>query len=184
MSTNTILETRPALPAGAWKLDPVHSHIGFAVEYGVGTFRGSFAGVEAQLEVSDDGQVTLTGSAPVTGVRVQDENLAAHLQSPDFFDAERAPEITFSSTEIERSGDEITVAGELEIKGTTVPVKATGTVRDPAEDAHGSTRFGLTLETVIDRTKFGLDWNMELPNGQPALANDVTLNVDLYFVKA
>jgi polyisoprenoid-binding protein YceI len=183
MSTSTILETRPALPAGLWKLDPVHSHIGFAVQYGVGTFRGNFAGVEAELQVAEDGRATLTGSAPVTGVRVQDENLAAHLQSPDFFDAERTPEIRFTSTKIERAGDAITVAGDLEIKGVSLPVKATGTVADPAEDAHGNTRFGLTLETVVDRTQFGLDWNMELPSGEPALANDVTLNVDLYFVK-
>ena len=62
-------------------------------------------------------------------------------------------------------------------------MEARGTVTDPAEDAHGNTRFGLKLETTVDRTKFGIDWNMELPNGQPALANDVTLNVDLYFVK-
>jgi polyisoprenoid-binding protein YceI len=183
MSTNTILETRPALTTGVWKLDPVHSHIGFAVEYGVGTFRGSFSPVESVLEVSDDGHATLTGSAPVTGVRVQDENLAAHLQSPEFFDAERTPEIRFTSTRIARSGDEITVAGDLEIKGHTQAVEATGTVTDPAEDAHGNTRFGLKLETVVDRTKFGLDWNMELPNGQPALANEVTLTTELYFVR-
>jgi polyisoprenoid-binding protein YceI len=182
MSTSTILET--ALPAVTWSLDPVHSHVGFAVEYGVGTFRGSFAGVEASLQVAEDGGVTLTGTAPVNGVRVQDENLAAHLQSPDFFDAERTPAIEFRSTEVERDGDEVRVAGELAIKGAAVPVTAAGKVVDPAVDAHGNTRFGLTLETVVDRTEFGLNWNMELPNGGPALANDVTLSVDLYFVKA
>ena len=60
----------------------------------VGTFRGSFSPVDATLAVGEDGTATLTGSAPVAGVKVQDENLTAHLQSPDFFDAERAPEIT------------------------------------------------------------------------------------------
>jgi polyisoprenoid-binding protein YceI len=183
MSTNTILETRPALPTGVWKLDPVHSHVGFAVEYGVGTFRGSFSPVEAKLEVREDGQATLTGSAPVAGIKVQDENLVAHLQSPDFFDLERTPEITFNSTAIERSGDEITIAGDLEIKGVTQPVEARGRVTDPAEDAHGNVRFGLELETTVDRTQFGLNWNMELPSGEPALANDVTLTADLYLVK-
>ena len=68
MSTTTILETGSALPVGTWKLDPVHSHVGFAVEYGVGTFRGSFAGVEASLQIDDDGDVVLTGSAPVDAV--------------------------------------------------------------------------------------------------------------------
>ena len=183
MSTNTILETRSALPTGTWKLDPVHSHAAFAVEYGVGTFRGSFSPVEAKLEVTDDGRATLSGAAPVVGVKVQDENLAVHLQSPDFFDAERTPEITFTSTAIERSADEITIAGDLQIKGHSQPVEARGTVTDPAEDAHGFVRFGLELRTTVDRTKFGLDWNMELPNGQPALANEVDLTADLYFVQ-
>jgi polyisoprenoid-binding protein YceI len=183
MSTSTILETGSALPVGTWNLDPVHSHVGFGVEYGVGTFRGSFAGVEASLQIGDEGGVTLTGSAPVGGVRVQDENLAAHLQSPEFFDAERTPAITFTSTEVSRAGDEVTVAGDLTIKGATVPATATGRITDPAEDAHGNFRFGLKLETVVDRTEFGLNWNMELPSGEPALANEVTLTTELYFVK-
>jgi polyisoprenoid-binding protein YceI len=183
MSTKTILETGPALATGVWNLDPVHSQIGFAVEYGVGTFRGSFSPVEARLEATEDGRATLTGKAPVAGVKVQDENLLAHLQSPEFFDAERSPEIRFTSNAVERSGDEIKITGDLEIKGQTQSVEARGTVADPAEDAHGNVRFGLKLETVVDRTKFGLDWNMALPNGQPALANDVTLSAELYFVK-
>lgn len=184
MSTNTILETRPALPTGLWKLDSVHSHVGFAVEYGVGTFRGSFSPVEAKLEVGESGRATLTGSAPVAGIRVQDENLVAHLQSPDFFDVERTPEITFTSTAVERSGDnEITIAGDLQIKGVSRPVVAKGTITDPAEDPHGAVKFGLVLVTTVDRTQFGLDWNMELPNGQPALANEVTLTTELFFVR-
>jgi len=183
MSTSTILETGSALPVGTWKLDPVHSHIGFAVEYGVGTFRGSFAGVEASLQVDDGGEVALIGSAPVDGVRVQDENLAAHLQSPDFFDAERTPAITFRSTEVERDGDEVRVAGELEIKGTTRQVDARGKITDPAEDGHGNVKFGLALETTIDRTEFGLNWNMDLPSGEPALAGDVTISTELFFVR-
>jgi polyisoprenoid-binding protein YceI len=183
MSTSTILETRSALPAGTWKLDPIHSHAGFAVRYGVGTFRGSFAGVEASLEVAEDGRATLTGSAPVTGVRVQDENLAAHLQSPDFFDAERTPAVTFTSSAIERDGDEVTITGDLEIKGTTQRVAARGTITDPAEDGHGNVKFGLVLETAVDRTQFGLNWNMELPSGEPALANEVTISAELFFVR-
>lgn len=183
MSTNTILETRPALPTGSWELDPVHSLVGFAVEYGVGTFRGSFSPAAARLDVSADGQATLKGSVAVTAIKVQDENLAAHLQSPDFFDAQRAPEITFASTSIERSGNEITIAGDLQIKGVTVPVVAKGSITEPAEDPHGRVKFGLVLETKVDRTDFGLNWNMELPSGGPALANEVAVNAELYLVR-
>jgi polyisoprenoid-binding protein YceI len=180
---STILETRQAIPTGTWNIDPVHSHVGFEVEYVVGTFRGSFSPVDAKLEVAD-GTGTLTGSAPVAGVKVQDQNLTAHLQSPEFFDIERTPEVTFVSTEIERSGDEITIKGDLTIKGVTAPVEGKGTITDPAEDAHGGVRFGLKLETTVDRTKFGLNWNTPLPSGEPALANEVTLTAELYLVRA
>ncbi len=181
---STVLETPKTLPAGTWTVDPTHSQVGFAVDYMVGTFRGTFSPVEAKLEVADDGSATLTGSAPVSGIKVQDENLTAHLQSPDFFDAERAPEISFRSTEIDRSGSEISVAGKIEIRCVTQSVVLTGTIGEPAEDPFGGVRFGLQLETTVDRTAFGIDWNNPLPNGKPALANDVTLTAELYLVKA
>ena len=181
---STITETTTGLPTGTWNVDPVHSHVGFAVDYIVGAFRGSFSPVDAKLEVAEDGTSKLTGYAPVAGIKVQDENLAAHLQSPDFFDVERTPEITFTSTEIRRSGAEITIAGELTIKGETQPVELKGTVSDPTDDAYGGVRFGLKLETTIDRTKFGINWNNPLPSGEPSLANDVTLTAELYVVKA
>jgi polyisoprenoid-binding protein YceI len=176
------VETRNALPVGSWNLDPVHSQIGFAVDYHVGTFRGNFSPVEAKLEVAEDGTAKLTGSAPVSGVRVQDDNLTGHLQSPDFFDAERTPEIAFSSNEITVSGDRLEVDGDLTIKGTTLPVKATGTVGEQ-KDYMDHPYFGLKLETQVDRTQFGLNWNNPLPNGDGALANDVTITAELYFTK-
>src|SRR4051794_10103787 len=167
-------QTRQILPTGTWNIDPVHSTVGFAVDYIVGTFNGSFSPVDASLEVTDEGS-GLNGSAPVSGVKVQDENLEAHLQSPDFFDAERAPRIEFASTEIRRSGDEIEIDGNLNIKGVSLPVELRGTVTEPADDPYGGVRFALKLETTIDRTKFGMNWNNPLPNGEPSLANDVKL---------
>jgi polyisoprenoid-binding protein YceI len=178
-----LTEARTALPTGTWNLDPVHSQVGFAVDYMVGTFRGTFSPIEAKLEVPEDGTAKLTGSAPVSGVKVQDENLAAHLQSPEFFDAERAPEITFASTDIRRDGDRVEVDGELTIKGASLPVHLEGTITDPAEDPYGGVRIGLNLTTTVDRTQFGIDWNNPLPSGEPALGNDVTLTADLSFVK-
>lgn len=178
----TATETQ-ALPVGNWNVDPVHSTAGFAIKYMIGTFRGSFSPPAARLEVSEDGSAVLTGSVPVAGVKVQDENLEAHLQSPEFFDAERTPEVGFRSTEIRRNGDEVEIDGELTIRGNTAPVTATGTITDPADDPFGGVRFGLVLETTIDRTKFGLNWNNPLPNGKPALANDVAISAELYLVK-
>lgn len=181
--TTTTVDTRNILPVGTWAVDPVHSQVGFAVDYHVGTFRGSFSPVEASLEVREDGSASLTGSVPVTGVKVQDENLAGHLLSPDFFDAERTPEISFASTEISKAGDEVEITGELSIKGVTLPVRAKGSVGEQKEYMERP-YFGLKLEARIDRTRFGLNWNNPLPNGDPALANDVTVIAELFLTKA
>jgi polyisoprenoid-binding protein YceI len=180
----TIAQARDILPAGTWQLDPAHSQVGFAVEYLVGTFRGSFSPARATLEVAADGSATLTGTAAVADVKVQDENLAAHLASPDFFDAERAPELTFRSTDISHDGVDVTIRGQLTIKDHVEPVELRGTLAEPIQDAYGNERIGLVLSGAVDRTRFGLDWNTPLPNGEQALANDVTLNGELFFVKA
>jgi polyisoprenoid-binding protein YceI len=183
MSTTTATTASPpSLPTGTWQLDPVHSSIGFAVEYMVGRFRGQFREATARLVDGDDGP-RLTGSVRVASVDVKDENLAAHLQSPEFFDAERHPELRFTSRQFSRDGDRLTIAGEIEIRGVTQPVELTGTVTDPITDPFGRERIGLTVSTTVDRTAFGLDWNAPLPTGEPALANDVTIVAELYFVR-
>ena len=179
----TFTEQHTTIPAGTWAVDATHSRIEFAIEYLAGTFRGSFSPFEGNL-VAEGSELKLEGAAPVAGVSVQDENLAAHLQGPDFFDAERAPEIRFLSTGFVRSGGEITVRGELTIRGITKPVELAGTIGDPITDGYGRERLSLTLSTTIDRTAFGIDWNLPLPTGQPALAKDVTLTAELYLVKA
>ena len=181
---STIAEARDVLPAGTWKLDPAHSQVGFAVDYMIGTFRGSFSPVEATLEVPENGAPTLAGSTKVANVKVQDANLEAHLQSPDFFDVERTPELTFNSSEIVRSGDEVAVRGELSVRGVSLPVQLAGAVSEPITDPYGQERIGLTLTGAVDRTQFGLDWNNPLPSGEPALANRVALTAELYLVKA
>jgi polyisoprenoid-binding protein YceI len=173
-----LTEARTALPAGTWTLDPVHSTIGFELPYLAGTFRGQFAEIEAKLT-----DTTLTGTARVTSVDVKDENLSAHLQSPEFFDAERYPELSFESRDLERSGDDLVVRGELTIRGITKPVELGGKIAGPITDAYGRERINLNVSTTVDRTDFGLDWNMPLPNGEPALANEVKLVAELYFVQ-
>src|SRR6266545_5227490 len=153
--------TRLGLPTGTWSLDPIHSTIGFELPYLAGTFRGHFTDVDAKLTAE-----SLTGSARVASVDVKDENLSAHLQSPDFFDAERHPELKFESREIERSGEALTVRGDIAIRGVTKPVELIGTVSEPLTDYAGRERVGFKLETTVDRTDFGVNWNMALPNGE------------------
>src|SRR4051794_18821408 len=153
------------LPAGTWSPDPVHSTIAFAVDYMAGTFQGSFSTWEASLA---DG--VLRGSADVASVQVKDPNLEAHLQGPDFFDAERHPQITFEAGDVTRSGNEVSLRGELAIKGHTEPVEIKGAITDPFDDPFGNERLGLKLEATVDRTVFGVSWNNPLPSGEPALS--------------
>jgi polyisoprenoid-binding protein YceI len=175
-------DTRQALPVGTWSLDPVHSTIGFEVDYMGGAFRGQFREVSAKLEADGDTPV-LTGAANVASADLKDENLTAHIQSPDFFDAERYPELSFESSEIERAGDQITVRGGITIRGVEKPIELTGTLADPVTDPYGRERISLTLGTTVDRSEFGVNWNVPLPDGKPALADEVKLSAELYFVK-
>jgi polyisoprenoid-binding protein YceI len=175
MST-TIEQQQTEVPAGSWQADPVHSSVGFAVKYlGVATFTGDLTNFEATL---NDGR--LDGKAQVASVEVKDENLKAHLQAPDFFDAERHPEVSFSGRHVGGGRFE----GELTIKGVTRPATLDGTVTGPVTDPYGNERYGLSLTTVVDRTAFDLNWNAPLPGGGFALANDVTLKAELSLVKA
>lgn len=168
------------IPTGTWSLDPVHSSIGFAVSYsGVGTFRGSFGEFDATLV---DGR--LEGTAKVESVRVDDENLAGHLQTPDFFDAERYPELRFVSSAIERDGERVSISGDLTLRGLTQPVEISGTVTGPLTDAYGRERVGFDVETSVNRRDFGIDWNMELPTGDAALGDDVLITANLALVQA
>jgi len=178
MSATATLATR--LPAGTWKVDPTHSSATFAVKHmAVGTFRGGFENLDAALIVSDDGAATLQGTVRADSITVKDENLLAHLGSPDFFDTERHPELSFRSDSLQPTDDGLLVEGELTIKGNTHPLQAHGSLSGPSVGLDGSQRLGLTLETTVDRTLYGLNWNAPLPKGGFALANDVELIVEL-----
>jgi len=172
--------TQALAPAGTWAADPVHSNVSFEVGYaGVNTFRGSFRDFQATL----DGD-SLAGSAKVASVDVKDEQLNGHLQTPDFFDAARYPEIAFRATSLERlDGDRVEGSGELTIKGVTQPVNLSGTLSEPATDPFGRERLGLRLETSIDRTRYGVSWNAPNQSGGDYLANDVKLIAELAFVR-
>ena len=161
---------------GTFAADPVHSHVGFEVPYAVATFSGEVTDFTATLV---DGH--LEGSAKIESIKLKDENLQAHVLSPEFFDAERHPVLTFSG-DLARDGDRATIDGEITMKGITRPATLEGTIVGPTVDHFGATRVGLKLETVVDRTDVDMKWNMPLPNGEPALSNDVTLRAELTLV--
>ena len=180
---STTAEHTTSVPTGTWSLDPIHSAVGFAINYsGAGTVRGGFNEFDAKLV---DGK--LEGSAKVASVSFDEPNLVGHLLSPDFFDAERFPELGFASKTIERKGDEVTIDGELTLRGVTKPVTISGTVVGPTPDAGVSgpiQRIALDVETTVDRREFGIEWNRDLPSGDPALSNDVKITANLALFQA
>ena len=169
---------------GTFDADPVHSSFNFAVRYqGVSLFRGAMEDVQAEL-VAEESGARLQGAAKVESISVRTpEQFRAHLLSDEFFGAERHPEVQFTSSSIDFADDgTVKLEGELTIKGITRPVVAAGTYQAPATDAFGGTRGHLNLEAVVDRTQFDMNWNMPLPAGGNALANDVTLIIDASLV--
>jgi polyisoprenoid-binding protein YceI len=163
--------TAEVVPAGTWRSDPVHSHVSFEVVHaGVDVFRGSFEDFDVSIA---DGIVE--GSVKVASVDVRDEQLNGHLQSPDFFDAQRFPEITFRADRLEW--------GEITIKGVTRPVELKTALSGPSTDPFGRERIGLSVEATIDRTEFGITWNAPNQSGGDYLANDVVLIARLALVR-
>jgi polyisoprenoid-binding protein YceI len=177
MSTSTI-----AAPPSTWRLDTTHSSVAFQIPYLANAFKGAFRDFRGTLDVTDAG-AKLSGVAQVASIDVKDDNLAAHLQSPDFFDAERHPELRFAADRVALDGESVEVSGEVTIKGVTQAVEATGTASGPLTDPHGNERIGMTLSASVDRTTFGVSWNAELPGGGQALGNEVTILAELYFVR-
>jgi polyisoprenoid-binding protein YceI len=173
------------IATGTWKIDTIHSHVGFAVKHMVvSTFRGSFEEYDGRLVSDADGNPRLEGSVAVDSIVVKDENLAGHLKSPDFFDTANHPQISFLSTEIRlRDGGELEVEGELTIKGNTHHVTARGSLEGPHVDIAGNDKLGVELQAVVDRRDYGLEWNAQLPKGGFALDNDVELQVSLELVR-
>jgi polyisoprenoid-binding protein YceI len=181
MSTATI----PQTVTGTWKIDRVHSHVGFAIKHMVvSTFRGSFDDYDGALSVDEDGVPRLEGTVRVDSIVVKDETLAAHLKAPDFFDSERYPELRFVSSGVHfGEAGELEVEGDLTIRDRTHRLVARGSVTGPHIDIAGNDKLGVELEAIVDRREFGLEWNAPLPKGGFALENDVKLEVALELVR-
>jgi polyisoprenoid-binding protein YceI len=174
--------TAPTTLDGTWVSDPVHSTASLAIKHMiVSTFRAAFRPVTATLEVNGD-DIRLAGHVKAESIDIEQPDFRAHVMGPDFFDIENTPDITFTSTSVGRGeGDAIEVDGELTVKGTTKPVKASGILIGPAVTMGDAEVVGIELETTVDKNDFGLNWNAPLPKGGLAIGDDVTLSVRLEF---
>jgi polyisoprenoid-binding protein YceI len=180
MSTQTVQQE---IPAGIYAVDPVHSSITFAITHnGVATFRSGFGSYKARLSGGEAPR--LEGTVDVASIEIDEEQLKGHLLSPDFFDAERYPQLRFVSSELSVEDDgSAHLRGELEIRGTKHEVEASGKFGQLGADLACNARVGFSVATTVDRRSFGLDWNAELPSGGEVLDYEVSIAVELELAK-
>jgi polyisoprenoid-binding protein YceI len=169
---------------GIFRAQPEPSTFAFAVRHsGVFWYRGALSDVAATLR-ADGEALELEGSARVDSISVvQPAAMRASVLGPEFFDAERHPEVNFRSTAI-RLGDDgrADIDGELTMRGVTRPVTATGHYAPPRQSSFGVIA-GLQLQTSIDRRAFGFEWQAELPGGGVAVGWDVVVDIDLLHIR-
>lgn len=174
------------LTAGTWNFDPAHSEVGFTVRHaGISKVRGSFNQVEAQLNIAENlADSKVTASVQIDSVNTKNADRDAHLRGEDFFDAAKHPAMTFTSTNFDLDGEDLTVSGDLTIKGVTRPVTFTGDFSGVVVDAFGATRAGASLTASISRKDFGITWNAAIEAGGVMVSDKVVINLDLAFTAA
>jgi polyisoprenoid-binding protein YceI len=171
------------IPAGTWAIDPVWSSLEFEVrKLGLVTIKGRVPGFTGTITGGDG--PSIEGTVDPSSITTFDQTRDDHLQSPDFFDTQRYPELQFTSGSIETRNRDLVVEGDLTIKGITRPVVLTGTYIGAGDDPWGNERIGLELAGTIDRTDFGLEWNAPLPGGGFLLPNEVVLRATFAAVRA
>jgi len=172
------------IPAGTYDIDPVHSKVGFEVGHMViSTVEGKFDQYTGQIVAGEKPEaVTATVEIQTASVDTGNANREKHLKSPDFFDVEKFPKMTFKSSKAIFSGNNIKVPGELTIKGVTKPVTLEGKYLGTVKDMQGDTRLAAQLQTKISRKVFGLTWNKVIEAG-PVVGDEVTISLKIEAVK-
>ena len=174
------------LSTGTWGVDPVHSTVQFSIRHlGISSIRGRFTDVDASVDVGDDlSSSSLSATIGMGSIDTGNADRDGHVTSSDIFDAEANPKMTFTSTSISSSGDnDYQVTGDMTMHGVTrsetLEVTFFGTEDNPLD---GSVRAGFVATGSIDRTDYGIDWNVPLAAGGFMLGTDVAITIDAQLV--
>jgi polyisoprenoid-binding protein YceI len=189
-ATETATKTSTAAPGTVttWNLDPAHSAAEFKVKHMmISNVKGKFSGLSGvlKLDETDYTHSVVEASVPVGTIATGDDQRDVHLKSADFFDAEKFPTMTFKSTNIDSTGGaDYEVTGDLTIHGVTKSViLKVEDVSEPSKDPWGNHRIGLSGSTKINRKDFGLTYNSALETGGVLVGEEVTITLDLQFIK-
>jgi polyisoprenoid-binding protein YceI len=179
--TMTMAGTIPGYVAGTWAIDPVHSEIGFSVRHMmVSKVRGKFTKFSGEIVTASDVlDSSVTAEIELASIETGAEQRDAHLRSPDFFDTDNHPLMTFRSSGIRADGDDYVAEGVLTLKGITKSVPLTLTVNGFGPDAYGGTRAGFTATAEINRQDFGVSWNAAMETGGVVVADKVSIHLEI-----
>ncbi|MEW5850282.1 MAG: YceI family protein [Myxococcota bacterium] len=173
--------------ASTWELDASHSQVGFGVKHlMVSTTKGNFKKFSGTLTL-DDKDVTKSNvvvDIDTASVDTDEPKRDEHLRSPDFFQSDKFPKMSFKSTKVEKQGEALLVTGDLTIRGVTKPVvlKVEG-FGPEVKDPWGNTRRGAVATTQIKRSDFGLTWNKSLETGGVVVGDEVAINIECELIK-
>ena len=171
----------------AWKIDPPHTEVGFAVRHMmISTVRGKFAKFDADIDidVANLSQAKVVVKIDAASVATGDEGRDTHLRSADFFDVGQHPTIEFNSTQVSQSGNDLTVQGQLKIRGAEHPITLRGEMLGPSKDPWGNTKLGFSLSSEIEREKWGLTWNQPLEANGVLVAKKVKLELEIQLAQS
>ena len=167
--------------SGTWQIDPAHTSVEFVARHLMVTkVRGAFSDVAGVIEVAENPldsavSVTIQTGSVATGAADRD----GHLVSPDFFDVENHPEMTFVSTGVRPNGDAWTIDGDLTIKGVAKPVALDFEFLGLIDDPWGNAKAAFSAGVEIMREDWGLTWNVALDSGGLLVSKKVTIEIEI-----
>jgi polyisoprenoid-binding protein YceI len=179
--TQTQTVTIPGYVAGTWAIDVLHSEVGFSVRHMmVSKVRGKFSKFAGELVTGDDllGS-SVTAEIDLSSIDTGSEQRDGHLRSPDFFDTENHPQMTYRSTGVRADGNDYVLEGELTLKNVTRAVPLKLEVNGFGPDAYGGTRAGFTATGHINRSDFGITYNAAIEGGGVVVADRVDIHLEI-----
>jgi polyisoprenoid-binding protein YceI len=174
--------TAPVIPTGSWTVDPAHSSVGFAVKHmGIANVRGRFTEFEGTLEMKEGlADCRAHGTVKAASIETGEPQRDEHLRSPDFFNVEQFPEITFESTRVEAIDDESSrVYGNLTMHGITNEIGLDVLIQGTDTDPWGSLRAGLEVVGTLKRSDFDMKFNQALGSGNVLVGDKVTVTLEI-----
>lgn len=190
MQTQTLTQAttdRNVSPVSLWEIDPSHSSAGFSVRHMmIAKVHGAFSKLSGNLRLDrkDPAQSSVEAVIDASSIDTREPKRDEHLRSADFFDVQKFPSIRFKSKAVRQDGGDLQVVGDLTLHGVTreVTLNVEG-LDSEMKDPWGNIKIGASASTKIKRKDFGLNWNAALETGGVLVGDDVTITLDVQFVK-